>query len=125
VNYVGVNGSGLWMNSEKWKTFFAAMSASRVATREQKGALLAAPLRFEIQKQIRPPEGGRYKIRFYSSLATVTFTLEVISRWSLMGISYSPTTLIGSVRTILRFSISKPWAASASATSPDVTEPKS
>jgi hypothetical protein len=61
----------------------------------------------------------------YCSFFTASFTVAVISLWSLIAISYSPTTLIGSASVIFFLSSVKPCAASASEMSAVVTEPKS
>src|SRR5690348_7760058 len=58
----------------------------------------------------------------YASFLTLTFTFAAISRCNFTGTSKSPTTLIGSASAILRFSTLKPFAASASEISADVTE---
>jgi hypothetical protein len=52
-----------------------------------------------VQKKNRPNAAA------YSSFFTVTFTFAPISRCSFTGISYSPTTLMGSASVILRLSM--------------------
>src|SRR5262249_30331754 len=99
------------------------------------------PLRFEIvgkrpfggdglghgtgEPKTENSEVKRSSSRHSTSGTTLTFTLAVTSRWSLMGTSTSLIFLIGSPSCTFRRSMSNPFAASTATTSTAVTDPYS
>src|SRR5215472_5476005 len=83
--------------------------------------------RAKAQKQV-PGPGEMARAAAYSaavSFSMTTLKCAVTSLCSFRGTVNSPRVLSGSCSWILRRSISNPFLPSASAMSPDVTEPKS
>src|SRR6266702_613693 len=66
---------------------------------------------------------GRGSVHYAGSASTFTLALPTTSRWGFTGTSWSPTVLMGSLRSMVRRSRVRPRAASASTMSMTVTDP--